>query len=139
MQPMTRLSMHSWTIQFFSFWGRGGGMVERDFLFFFSCSQCVPIMFPKCLSSQSVSKCVPRDVPNNALVLFNMVCSKFNSPVYKLTRWNPRVHIYFYFATGGTKRCFYRGHAQCSKKIANMPISTAHLKIKIKVVRACMF
>jgi hypothetical protein len=97
MQPMRRFSMHSWMIQFFPFWGGG-----RD------------------TSSQSVPKCIPRDVPNSAWVLSNMVCSKFNSLVYKLKRWNPRVHIYFYFATGGPKKCFYGWHAQCSKKITNM-------------------
>jgi len=109
-------------------WGGGGGYFVFFLLF---------ITLSKSLSSQSVPKCIPRDVPNRAWVLSNMVCSKFNSLVYKLKRWNPRVHIYFYFATGGPKKCFYGGHVQCSKKIANMPINMAPLKIKI--VRACMF
>ncbi len=50
--------------------------------------------------------------------LLNMV-PKFNSPVSKLKRWNPEVHICFYFPTGGPKRCLYWGHAQCSKRIAD--------------------
>ncbi len=47
---------------------------------------------------------------------------KFNFPVSKLKRWNPEVHICFYFPTGGPKRCLYWGHAQCSKRIADGPI-----------------
>ncbi len=54
--------------------------------------------------------------------LLNMV-PKFNSPVSKLKRWNPEVHICFYFPTGGPKRCLYWGHAQCSKRIADGPIT----------------
>lgn len=54
--------------------------------------------------------------------LLNMV-PKFNSPVSKLKRWNPEVHICFYFPTGGPKRCLYWGHAQFSKRIADGPIT----------------
>ncbi len=50
---------------------------------------------------------VPQDVPNSTLNLPCMVCSKFNSHVYKLKRWATWEHIYFYFATWSWKRCFY--------------------------------
>ncbi len=58
--------------------------------------------------------------------------AKFNSHVYKLQRWNSRVHICFYFATWGPKMCFYWGHAQCFKKNAGGPINMAPFKKKRK-------
>jgi hypothetical protein len=108
----------------FFFWG-----VERDtgiFLFF----SLVPNVFIS--SSQCVPRCVPQDVPNSTWVLSHMVCPKFNSPIYKLKRWNPGVHICFYFASGSLKRCFYWGHAQCSQKIADGPINMAPFKKRKK-------
>jgi len=117
MQPMRRLSLHSWMVQFFPFWrGLAGG--DMGFLFF--------PLFPS--GSQSVLKCIPKDVPNSTWVLFHAVCPKFNSLVCKLKRWNPKVHICFYFATQGPKSCFYWGHAQSSKRIADGPINMALLK-----------
>jgi len=83
------------------------------------CSQCVPIMIPKHFQ---VPKYVPQDVPNSTWVLSLMVCTKFNSPVYKL---KSRGACYFYFASGGPKRCFYWGHARFSQKIADGPINMA--------------
>ncbi len=77
MQPMERLSMHSWTHQFF-FFLRGQG--EMDFFSFSPCSQCVPIMFPKGYQT------VPRDVPNSTWALSYMVCVKFNPHLDKLKR-----------------------------------------------------
>jgi len=58
----------------------------RDGLFFiFPHTQFVLNMFP--LSSQSVPKYIPEDVPNSTWVLWShMVCPKFNSHVYKLKR-----------------------------------------------------
>jgi hypothetical protein len=122
---MGRLNMHSWMIHFFFFWrgGGGGGLgaANRDFLvllpLFPSTSQCVP-------------RVVPEDVPNSTWVLFHIVCPKFNSLVYKLKRSNPGVQICFYFATRGPKRCFYWGHAQWSKKIADGPMNMAPLNLK---------
>jgi hypothetical protein len=61
----------------FSFLKGGGG----DGFFVFS---LVPNLSPS--GSQSVLKCVPQDVPNSTWVLFHMVCSKFNSLVYKVKR-----------------------------------------------------
>ncbi len=58
MHPMGRLSMHSKSIDFFSFkfWGGGGGKEERGFFFsFFICSQHVQFKFPNEFS-KGVSK-----------------------------------------------------------------------------------
>jgi hypothetical protein len=107
-----------------SFFLLGGGERDRDFFVF----SLVPNVFIS--SSQCVPRCVPQDVPNSTWVLSHMVCPKFNSPIYKLKRWNPGVHICFYFASGSLKRCFYWGHAQCSQKIADGPINMAPLKKK---------
>jgi hypothetical protein len=66
-----RLIMHSWTIPIEG--GRG--------FFVFSlvpiCSHHVSMGFPS--SSQIVPKYIPQYVPNNTLVLFDMVCPEFNS------------------------------------------------------------
>jgi hypothetical protein len=101
-----------------SFFLLGGGGGIRDFfvlfLLFPSSSQCVPTVVPPRRSQQHLGF-IPYSLP------------KFNSPVYKLKRWNPWVQICFNFATGGPKRCFYWGHAQCSKKIADGPINMAPL------------
>ncbi len=117
MQPMRRLSLHSCMVQVFPFEGLPNGF------FVFS---LVPYLFPS--GSQSVLKCIPKDVPNSTWVLFHMVCPNFNSLVYKLKRSNPKVHICFCFATQGPKSCFYWGHAQSSKIIADGPINMALLK-----------
>jgi hypothetical protein len=44
----------------------------------------VPNLFPS--GSQSVLKCIPKDVPNSTWVLSHTVCPKFNSLLYKLKR-----------------------------------------------------
>ncbi len=89
--------------------GEGG----RAVIFcFFPCSHEVSKVFPD--HSQFV--------PNSTWVL----SPKFNSPVYKLKRWKG-AHL-FLFCNRGPKRCFYWGHAQCSKKIADGPINMAPLK-----------
>jgi hypothetical protein len=41
---------------------------------------------------------------------------KVQLPLYKLNKVNSRLHICFYRAIGGPKRCFCWGHAQCSQK-----------------------
>jgi hypothetical protein len=51
----------------------------EEFFFSFPCSQCVP---------------------NTTLVLFHIVCPKFNSHVYNLKRWSSWEYICFYFASG---------------------------------------
>jgi hypothetical protein len=69
------------------------------FVFFFSYSQCVPIMFPW------DSQVFPKDVPNTASDLSHMVCLNFNSSVYKLKRWaRPQLPL---FCNSVPKRCFY--------------------------------
>jgi len=86
MQLMGRLSMRSWTIQFFVFlfWrGRGRG-IFCVFSLVLNDSHHVPPRVPKC---------VPQDVPNTTWVLSHMICPKFNSHVYKLKRWNLGVCI----------------------------------------------
>jgi hypothetical protein len=72
---------------------------------------CVPIRFP----------IAPHFYPI-------MVCPKFNSHVYKLKRWAIMSVFVFYFATGGPKRCFYWGSAQCSEEIGDGPINMAPSK-----------
>jgi hypothetical protein len=83
-QPVGRLSMHSWTV-FFSLrgWARG----EKDFILFYlllflMCFHRVPLRF----SSQCVLKDVPQDVPNSTSILSHMVCPKFSSHGYNLKR-----------------------------------------------------
>jgi hypothetical protein len=67
MQPMRRLSMHSWEVQFFSFWGDRQSV--GIYLFWFqSCSQQVLKGLPSC------SQCIP----NSTSDLSHMVCPKFN-------------------------------------------------------------
>jgi hypothetical protein len=56
----------------FFLWGGGGGLEERDFLFF-PCSQSVPIVFPW------DSQVVPQDVSKSTSDLSHMVCPRFNS------------------------------------------------------------
>jgi hypothetical protein len=97
MQPMERLSMHSWRIQFFSL---GGWRERQGFFFFFPCSQCVP-----------------QDVPNSTWVLSHMVCPKFNSPIYKLKRWNPGVHICFYLQVAVWRGASIGGMLNVPKKM----------------------
>ncbi len=84
---------------------------KEDFFVFFS---LVPIVFPSCShqvvkgfpSSQSVPKCVPRNVPNSTWVLIGPM---FNSHVYKVKRWNLGKHICFYFASGWSKEVLLLG------------------------------
>jgi hypothetical protein len=88
--------------------GRGEG-----FFFFF------PIVLHVCPScSQSVPKYIPKNFPNSTLVLFNMVCPKFDSHVHKLKRWatGQRIHL-FLFCNWGPKRCSHWGVLHCSKAI----------------------
>jgi hypothetical protein len=63
---------------YFSF---GGG--QKRGYFFFTCSQCVPIMFE---SDSPSSQVVLQDIPNITSYLIHMVCQQFNSHVYKLKR-----------------------------------------------------
>ncbi len=42
----------------------------------------------------------PKDVLNSTSILSHLVCSKFNSHVYKLKRYSKLGHICFYFAPG---------------------------------------
>jgi hypothetical protein len=107
---------------FFLFEWVGG----EGFFVFFSCSKTVP-------------KYIPHNVPNgNTSSLSHMVCSKFNSHVYKLQRWNPGrrggQHICLYLATGVQKRCFYWGMPNVQKKFADGPINMAPLREKTKKV-----
>jgi hypothetical protein len=88
MQPMGRLSMHSWMVQFFFLEQTG----DRDF--FFPCSHQVSKGFS---SSQNVPTCISQDVPNSTWVLSHIVCPKFNSRVNKLERWNLGEPIFFLF------------------------------------------
>jgi hypothetical protein len=101
MQPMRRLSMHSWTVQFLSFWSAGEG-----FLFFSLCSQCVPIMFP--WGSHEVPEVFPL-APWFYPIWF---AQRLNSHVYKLKRGCQRD------ANLGS----YVGSSQSSKNIGDGPI-----------------
>jgi hypothetical protein len=87
-------------------------------------------VFPS--SSQTAPKSVPQDVLNSTWVLSGMVCPKFNSHGYKLKRWYLGEHTCFNFATQDPKRCFSKGHAQCSDKIADGPINAAPFKRNLK-------
>ncbi len=60
---------------------------------------------------------VPQDVPNNTLDLPHMVCSKFNSHVYKLKRWATWEHNFFYVCNLRLKQVLLLGGAQCYKKL----------------------
>jgi hypothetical protein len=51
-----------------------------------------------------------------------MLCPNFNS-LY--INYNPRLHIYFYFATGGAKRYFLWGMLHVSNFFANGPVNMA--------------
>jgi hypothetical protein len=102
------------------FFLRGAGRYW-DFLFFFF------HLFSMC---SQVPKCVPQDVPNRIWVLSHLVCSNLSSPVYKLKRWKPKVYILFYFATWGSKRCFYWGACPMFQKLLDGPINMAPLKEK---------
>ncbi len=42
---------------------------------------------------------------------------RFNSCVHKVKRWAARNNICFYFATGGSNRCFYWGVPNVPKKL----------------------
>jgi hypothetical protein len=85
-----------------------GGGIFWFFPLFSMCSHHIRIKFSK--SSQSVHKCVPQHDPNSTWVLTHMVCPKFNSHVYKLKTWNlVWKHICFYFAVGGSMKCFSIG------------------------------
>jgi hypothetical protein len=93
----------------FFFW-EGWGRCGKGIFCFFSCSQCVPIMFP--WGSQrflefSSSQVVPQDVPNSTWVSSPIICPKFNSHAYKLKRLAIGENICLYFVTWGPKRCFY--------------------------------
>jgi len=91
MQPIRRLSIHLGWVQFL-------GII---FLFF---SQCVPMWFTWGSPSSHI---VPHYFPNSTSDLSPMVCPLLNSYVYKLKPWAIWEHICFYFATKGSKRCFY--------------------------------
>ncbi len=72
----------AWGFQFFSFWEGPWGGIFGFFSLFPSCSLFVPMRFPKgCPSSQVV----PQNILNSTSVLSHMVCTKFNSHVYKLS------------------------------------------------------
>jgi hypothetical protein len=87
------------------FFLRGQG--ETDFWFFL----LVPNVFPSC--SQGLPKCSSRCSQKHlCFILYGL--REVQPHVDKLKRWNLGEHICFYFATEGTKRCFYWGHAQCS-------------------------
>jgi hypothetical protein len=64
-----------------------------------------------------------------------MVCSKFNSHLYKLKRCNKGEYICFYFATRGLKRPFHQGVLQGAKKLrwANEHVDLSKRKKKRKL------
>jgi hypothetical protein len=72
---MRRLSMHSWAIQFFSFWEVGGGGVQDSFCFFSLFPMCFQ-KFPRCFHSHS------QDVPNSTWVLSHMGFAQSSTPLY---------------------------------------------------------
>ncbi len=98
MQPMRRLEMHSWGVQFFL----GGREWEGGRIFFrliFMCSHHILIWFP---SDSPSSQVISHDIPNRTSDLSHMICPKFNSHVYKLKTWATGEHQLFLF-------CNWRG------------------------------
>ncbi len=85
--------------------------MQEGFFGFFTCSQCVPIRFPKGSSSPQV---VPQDISNSTSDFSHMVCPKFNSDVYKLKRWALGEHICLLLCNLGSKEVLLLGSAQCS-------------------------
>jgi len=97
----------------------------RDF-FLFSCSPCVPIVFPK---GFQVPKYVPQVVPYSTWVLSHMVCTKFNSPVYKLK--SRGAHL-FLFCKWGSKEVLLLGACPMFQKNCRWANEYGYLKKKKK-------
>jgi hypothetical protein len=55
---------------------------------------------------------------------FYPLCFAQSSTPFNIN-YNPRLHIYFYFAIGVAKRCFLSGVLHVPKKIANGPMNMA--------------
>jgi hypothetical protein len=91
-----------------SFFLLGGGGGIRDFfvlfLLFPSSSQCVPTVVPPRRSQQHLGF-IPYSLP------------KFNSPVYKLKRWNPGVQICFNLQLGVQRGASIEGMPNVPKKL----------------------
>jgi hypothetical protein len=90
---------------------------EGFFCFLPPSSQFVPLKFSK---GSQVFQITTRFYP----ICFAQTSTPFN------INYNPRVHIYFYFATRGAKRCFNCGVLHVPKKITNGPMNMALKKIK---------
>jgi hypothetical protein len=91
MQPMGRLSMHSWTIQFFVFFCLQGP--GRGIFCVFPWFSMILMMF-----RQEFPNVFPRMFP--IAPGFYPIWFAQSSHGYKLTRWNLGECICFYFATG---------------------------------------